>query len=75
MAEKTFVVDKEKLKGEQLVVLRAIQKAGQKHLSYYHESMAAFQHPERRVKTFDTVYYEEVMPIVIDILRNYENVE
>lgn len=68
--EEKFKVDIEKLRVEQISVLKAIYREGIKHISYYHKSMAAFRNPELRVKTFDTKYYEEVLPIIIDIFQN-----
>ena len=67
--EEKFKVDVDALRAEQLSVLKAIYKEGMKHIQYYNDSMAAFKHPELRVKTFDTKYYEEVLPIIVEILR------
>lgn len=72
--EEKFKVDVDALRAEQISVLKAIYKEGVKHLQYYHDSQAAFKHPELRVKTFDTKYYEEVLPIIIDILRNHPKI-
>jgi hypothetical protein len=72
VVQKQFVVDIEKLKAEDINRLKNLYKEGEKHLKYYNESMSVFKYPERRVKTYDTVYYEQVMPIIIDIIRNYE---
>jgi hypothetical protein len=72
LIEKKFIVDIEKLKTEDINRLRNLYKEGEKHLKYYYETMSAFKNPERRVKTYDTAYYEEVMPIVMSIIRNYE---
>jgi len=69
MQEK-FKIDVEGLRQEQISVLKAIYKEGTRHLHYYHSSMSCFKYPEKRVKTFDTKYYEDVLPIVIDILMN-----
>lgn len=70
--EKKFVVDVESLRGEQLNILEAIYKEGEKHIREFHERAKAFKYPERRVKCFDTVYYEQVMPIIVEILRNHK---
>ncbi len=53
-------------------VLRAIKKEGEKHLRYYYSTMQHFQHPERRLKCFDTMTYENILPRVEKILREKE---
>jgi hypothetical protein len=68
--ERKFIVDVDKLRSEQISVLKAIYKEGTAHLDYYYRTMSAFSNPENRVKTFDTKYYEDVLPIIIDILKN-----
>lgn len=67
-----FKVDIEKLQGEQITILRKIHKDGTNHMKYYHGTMSAFQNPHLRVKTFDTKYYEEVLPEVARILRDFD---
>ena len=70
---KKFEIDIEKLGSEQISVLKAIHSAGEKHLQYYYSTMSVFKNPANRVKTHDTEYYEQVMPIVTNILRDYEH--
>lgn len=70
-----FKVDIDKLRGEQISILRKIYKDGTAHLKYYHSTMSAFKNPHLRIKTFDTVYYEEIMPEVAKILREYDQVK
>lgn len=53
-------------------VLRAIKKEGEKHLRYYYSTMKHFRFPERRLKCFDTVTYEAILPKVERILREKE---
>lgn len=67
-----FNIDVDSITKEQIKILRAICEEGQNHLKYYHDTMSVFKNPQNRIKTFDTCYYERVMPSVIDIIRNYE---
>lgn len=67
-----FKVDVDKLRNEQISILRKIYKDGTEHLKYYHGTMYIFQFPELRIKTFDTKYYEEVLPEIAKILREYD---
>jgi hypothetical protein len=67
-----FIVDAEKLSVEQTLVLKAIYREGERHLKYYTKTMDVFKNPSARLKCFDTTYYESVMPIIIQILRNRE---
>lgn len=53
-------------------VLRAIKREGEKHLQYFYSTMKHFQFPERRLKCFDTLTYERVLPKVERILREKE---
>lgn len=59
----------------QISVLKAKYKEGEKHLKYYYSTMSVFKYPEKRMKTFDTKYYEEVLPIIAKILREYEQLK
>ncbi len=68
-----FAIDIDNLKQSQDMVLRAIYREGEKHLKYFASTMTAFKNPKNRVVTHDTVYYQEVMPIIIAILREREN--
>lgn len=67
-----FTVDLDRLRQEQVSVLKAIYRAGDRHMKYYHDTMSVFKFPERRIKTFDTCYYERVLPEIAKILREYE---
>lgn len=67
-----YIVDIDKLKQEHVSVLRAIQKEGLEHMKYYNSTMGAFSSPENRVKCHDTIYYEEVLPIIKNVLDEYE---
>lgn len=53
---------------EQLISLRAQYKEGVKHLKYFEDSKKFFKFPEKRLKTFDTVHYERVIPEIKEIL-------
>lgn len=66
-----FKVDVEKLRTLQVSVLKAIKTEGEKHLKYYHSTMSTFSHPALRIKTHDTRYYEEVIPIIVRILEEH----
>lgn len=59
----------EKLQDQQLNVLRAIKKEGEKHLKYFYSTMKHFKFPEKRMKCFDTTYYEEALPVIERVLR------
>jgi len=68
-----FKINIESLRSSQINVLKAIKKSGEAHLKYYHETMSAFKNPEKRMKCHDTKYFEEVLPIVNEILEEYHN--
>lgn len=70
--QEKFKVDIDKLRTEQVSILRKIFKEGTAHLKYYHSTMHVFKFPDLRIKTFDTKYYEEVLPEVSKILREYD---
>ena len=63
-----FIIEIDKLKQQDISVLKAVKREGEKHLEYYYSTMNVFKNAQNRVKTFDTVYYEEVIPIINDIL-------
>lgn len=67
-----FIIDIEKLRQEQLSVLKAIKLSGEKHIKYFNDTMKAFKFPEKRMKCFDTQYYERVLPEINKILEEYE---
>jgi hypothetical protein len=73
--EKFKIPEIETLKQEQIMVLKKINREGIRHLKYYHSTMDAFRFPELRVKTQDTVYYEEVLPIIAKILMEHESIK
>lgn len=52
-------IDINKLTPEQIFSLEAQYQQGQKHLKYFADTMKHFKYPERRMKTFDTMYYEK----------------
>lgn len=58
-----------------LKVLRNIKRAGEKHLKQYYATMSVFQYPERRMKCFDTLAYERVLPKIERILREQDDNE
>jgi hypothetical protein len=67
-----FEIDVEQLKQEQVSVLKSMKMEAEKHLNYFNSTMHAFSNSENRVKCFDTVYYEEVLPIIDKILNEHE---
>ncbi len=73
--QEKFTVDIEKLRTEQISVLKATYREGERHLKYFASTMSAFAFPEKRVKTFDTKYYEEVMPVIARILKEHEQLK
>jgi len=66
-----FKVDPSLLQDQQIKVLKALYREGDRHMKYYHSTMAAFKHPELRMKCFDTKYFEEVMPMIEEILKQH----
>ncbi len=70
-----FKVDVEKLRSMQVQSLKTIKRIGEKHMKIFHKTMSAFKHPENRLKCHDTAYYEKVLPIVNEILRDYSNIK
>jgi len=66
-----YKIDIENIHQEKISRLKQVQKAGYKHLDYYHNSMSVFEFPERRVKCYDTIWFEEVLPIVTKILKSH----
>lgn len=59
----------ERLPEQQIKILKAIQKEGEKHLKHFYDTMKHFKYPERRQKAFDTLYYEKALPQIEKILR------
>lgn len=66
--EQFKVLRPEELKTMELKILGAIYREGVRHLQYYAETQRHFKNPELRLKTFDTVYYEQMLPQIIPIL-------
>lgn len=60
------------LSREQVMSMRAYQKAGEEHLKYFYATNNVFKHPELRVKCFDTLEFEELLPKVKKILMNFD---
>jgi len=73
--QEKFKVQVDKLKELEIKILRALFKEGEAHLKYYFTTMSCFKYPERRVKCYDTVYYEEVLPEIARILKEHENLK
>lgn len=67
------VVDIDKLPEQHIKVLKAIKKEGERHLEYFYSTMKHFKFPEKRMKTFDTKYYEDALPFIDKILKEKEN--
>lgn len=64
-----FKVNLGELDSMQVTQLRLRLREGEKHLKYYHSTMSAFKHPEKRMKCQDTKYYEEVVPYIKKLLE------
>lgn len=62
-------VDIAKLPEQEIKILQAIKREGEKHLKYFYDTMKHFTFPEKRVKCFDTKYYEDALPQIERILR------
>lgn len=63
------MIDISKLTPDQVFSLEAQYQEGVKHLKYFQDTMKHFQYPERRLKTFDTVYYEQHLPEIKEALK------
>lgn len=63
------MIDVDKLSAEQIFSLQAQYQEGAKHLKYFADTMKHFKFPERRMKTFDTVYYEQHLPEIEQALK------
>lgn len=59
----------EELRTMELKILGAIYREGVRHLQYYVETQKHFKNPQARLKTFDTIYYEQMLPMIIPILK------
>ena len=64
------VISIAELQDQQLNILRAIKREGEKHLKYFYSTMYHFKFPDKRIKCFDTKYYEEALPVIERILRD-----
>lgn len=62
-------IDITTLSSEQINSLKVQYKEGKELLKYFHDTMKNFQFPERRQKSFDTVYFETHLPVIEDALR------
>lgn len=65
-----FKIEADKLKEVDIAIVKAIYREGTKHMKYFHSTMSIFKNPANRVKTHDTLYYEEILPYTIEILKN-----
>lgn len=68
-------VDIAQLPEQQIKILKAIKREGEKHLKYYYGTMKHFKFPEKRLKCFDTKYYEDALPHIERILRERSEME
>jgi len=62
-------VDLDKIKEQPIYVLKGIYKEGKKHLEYFARTNEIFKNANSRIKCYDTIYYEQVLPSVIEILK------
>ncbi len=67
---KKLVIDEHSLTPEQIFSYKAQYEVGTAHMKYWHDTMKHFKFPERRVKTFDTVQYENNLPEIERALRS-----
>lgn len=65
-------IEVDKLTPDQIFSLQAQYQEGVKHLKYFNDTMKHFKFPERRMKTFDTVYYEKNLPFIEKALRQLD---
>jgi hypothetical protein len=56
------MIEVDKLTPDQIFSLEAQYQAGLDHMKYFNDTMKHFKFPERRLKTFDTKYYEKNLP-------------
>lgn len=69
MVNKKYNIDLNKLHDTQISVLKRVEREGQKHLKYFYSTMDVFEFPDKRVKCHDTIWFEEVLPIIQDALK------
>ena len=67
MPDKYIEIDQ--LKETPVPILRAMKKEGERAIKYYYDTMHVFKYPEKRIKTYDTAYFEKVLPIIKSILE------
>ena len=68
-------IENTQLPDQQIKILKAIKREGEKHLKYYYDTMKHFKFPEKRLKCFDTKYYEDALPHIERILREKSEIE
>lgn len=73
--QEKFKIDIDKLPSMSVMVLKATLKTGREHLKNFQTTMSAFKFPEKRLKCHDTIYYETVVPIIENILVEYEKLK
>lgn len=64
-----YTVNLDEIRSQELSILKATYDAGVAHLEYFRKTMSFFKNPELRLKCYDTLYYEQVIPTVISILK------
>lgn len=67
-----YNIDVDNLQNTQVSVLRRVQRDAIAHIKYFYDSMSAFKYKERRVKCHDTKWFEEMLPIVSKVLKEYD---
>lgn len=73
MARGNSLTEIQSLAEQQVKVLRAIKKEGERHMEYFDSTMSAFKNPQARIKCFDTLYYEKALPYIDQLLKQKTN--
>lgn len=71
--EEKFKIDISKIGELGIAVARRYKKIAEEHLLYYYKTMEVFSNPVARIKCHDTVYFEEILPIVNNIIAEHES--
>ncbi len=68
-----FKLDVDNISKDQIMILKKFKREADKHLHYFYSTMGAFKNPELRVKCFDTLEFEQLLPEVSSIINQFEN--
>ncbi len=64
------MIEVDKLTPEEIISLKAQYKLCIEHIKYFNDTMKHFKYPEKRIKTFDTMFYEKNIPEIRQALQS-----